>query len=90
MKQLFLFMLAACFAVFTFAQQTQSFKVNVQTSNSLNHVEEGMSQSTNGNGIIPTPDIDAGAPAGGEIALTGFKLLDTVTAGQVARVRFKL
>ena len=62
MKQLFIFMLAACFAVFTYAQQAQQFKVGVKQSYAKNHTDEGMGQSSN-TVKVPAPDINSGMAA---------------------------
>ncbi|NQT77891.1 MAG: T9SS type A sorting domain-containing protein [Bacteroidetes bacterium] len=64
MKKLFLFLLAAGFALFTYAQQTQQFKVNVGEDFAPINNEQGQSTNTPSPNVKPPkPDYTAGNSA---------------------------
>ena len=64
MKKIFIFLLAAGFALFTYAQQTQQFKVNVGENFAPKNIEQGQSSNTPSPNVKPPkPDLTAGNSA---------------------------
>lgn len=64
MRKLFLFVIAAAFGIFTFAQQTQQFKVEVGEHFAPNNVESAQNFTSPPPTVKPPkPDLTAGNPA---------------------------